>query len=198
MAVKLVVTLTGTSGFSALLQRLGSPAVAAAAATGLNEHAAETRRQTITRVSAFTGVPKGRIARVTKVRRAHAGGEMSAEVVTSDKAIGLEEYGNPHWVRDLNPFADGQRGGAVSSMAGAEATAWNRRRVHKGTFFAQGVVWSRRDGSRTKLKKIHSTVLANEVAKPGWQNSEGAKAFLQLDLERRVVRHVMRIIGAAT
>lgn len=193
MAVKLVATVERTSGFSAIVQRLASPEMAAAAAMGLNEHAAETRRQTISRVSAFTGVPSGRIARVTKVRRARPGGTMVAEVVTSDQAIGLEEYGNPHWVRDLNPLADGKFGGAVSSMAGVEATAWNRRRLHRGTFYAQGVVWVRQSSGR--LRKIFSTVLANEVAKPGWKNSTGAEAFVQMDLERRVMRHILRVVA---
>lgn len=193
MATKLVAKLDRTSQFSALIERLASPQLATAAAMGLNEHAAETRRQSVTRVSAFTGVPSSRVAKVTKVHRARPGGSMMAEVVTSDQAIGLEEYGNPYWVRDLNPLADGKYGGAVSSMAGVEATAWNRRRVHRGTFFAQGVVWKRQESGR--LRKIFSTVLANEVAKPGWHNSEGAKAFLQLDLERRVVRHILRVVS---
>ncbi|KFL31726.1 hypothetical protein JP75_06555 [Devosia riboflavina] len=191
--MKLVAELSRTSDFSVLVQRLGSPQMVAAAASGLNEHASETRRQTITRVSAFTGVPAGRVSKVTKVKKARPGGVMIAEVVTADKAIGLEEYGNPHWVRDLNPVADGKFGGSVSSMAGAEATAWNRRRVHRGTFFAKGVVWKREPSGR--LRKIFSTVLANEVAKPGWRNVLGAEAFVQMDLERRVVRHVLRVVA---
>lgn len=191
--MRLTATLERTSQFSTLVQRLGSPAMIAAAAKGLNEHADETRRQTVTRVSAFTGVPTGRVRKVTRVRKARAGGIMIAEVVTADKAIGLEEYGNPHWVRDLNPAADGKFGGAVSSMAGVEATAWNRRRIHRGTFFAQGTVWTRQANGR--LRKVFSTVLANEVAKPGWKNVAGAEAYAQLDLERRVVRHIMRIVA---
>lgn len=191
--MKLVAELSRTSDFSVLVKRLGSPQMVSAAASGLNEHAAETRRQTITRVSSFTGVPTGRVSKVTKVRKARPGGVMIAEVVTADKAIGLEEYGNPHWVRDLNPVADGKFGGSVSSMTGVEATAWNRRRVHRGTFFAKGVVWKREQSGR--LRKIFSTVLANEVAKPGWKNVLGAEAFVQMDLERRVVRHVLRVVA---
>jgi len=193
MAMQLTATLERTSEFSILVQRLGSPAMAAAAAMGLNEHAAETRRQSVTRVSAFTGVPAGRVGGVTRVKKARGGGLMMAEVITRDEAIGLEEYGNPHWVRDLNPLADGKFGGSVSSMAGVEATAWNRRRVHRGTFFAQGVVWKRQESGR--LRKIFSTVLANEMAKPGWKNVLGAEAFLQMDLERRVVRHILRVVA---
>ncbi|HTM76111.1 MAG TPA: hypothetical protein VL133_00570 [Devosia sp.] len=193
MATKLVATLERTSQFSILVQRLQSPAMAAAAAMGLNEHAAETRRQSVARVSAFTGIPRGRVGRVTRVMKAKGGSFMAASVETRDEAIGLEEYGNPHWVRDLNPLADGKFGGAVSSMPGVEATAWNRRRIHKGTFFAQGVVWSRQPSGR--LRKIFSTVLANEVAKPGWKNVEGAEAYLQMDLERRVMRHILRVVA---
>lgn len=193
MATKIIATLERTSQFTALVQRLKSPAMATAAATGLNEHATETRRQSVSRVAAFTGVPKGRIGSATRVRKARAGGQMMAEVVTRDKAIGLEEYGNPHWVRDLNPLEDGKFGGSVSSMAGVEATAWNRRRMHKGTFFAQGVVWSRQPSGR--LRKIFSTVLANEMANPGWKNAEGAEAYLAMDLERRVVRHILRVVA---
>jgi hypothetical protein len=139
-------------------------------------------------------VPSGRISKVTTVRRAVPGHSMSAQIMLKDEAIGLEEYGNPHWVRNLNPFANKQRGGSVSSMSGVEATAWNRRRVHRGTFFAQGVVWKRTESGR--LRKIFSTVLANELAKPDWKNSTAAEAFLRLDLERRVVRHVLRVIGS--
>lgn len=193
MAMKLVATLDRTSQFSVLVQRLGSPAMAAAAAMGLNEHAAETRRQSISRVSAFTGIPSSRIGTVTRIKKARASAVMVTDIITRDKAIGLEEYGNPHWVRDLNPMADGQRGGSVSSMAGVEATAWNRRRIHRGTFFAQGVVWKRQPSGR--LRKIFSTVLANEMAKPGWKNVLGAEAFLQMDLERRVVRHILRVVA---
>lgn len=188
--MKLTVTLQNSAGFEGLLRKLGSPAIAKAAAQGLSEHAHEQRRQSVTRLAGSTGVPKGRVAGVTRVRVGR-GNSMSAQIELRDEAVGLEEYGGPHWVRDLNPFKYGHRGGEVSSMAGVEATAWNRRRVHRGTFFAQGVVWKRQPNGH--LRKMFSTVLANELAKPGWKNSEQAKAFMALDLERRVVRHVMRV-----
>lgn len=192
MVAKLVATLDRSSAFSALVMKLHGPEMVRAAAMGLNEHGAEQRRQSITRVSSFTGVPTGRMSGATKLVKAAPGGAMMVQIETRDAAIGLEEYGSPNWVRDLNPFADGKRGGAVSSMAGVEATAWNRRRVHRGTFFAQGVVWVRQQSGR--LRKIFSAVLANELAKPGWKNTTGAEAYVAMDLERRVVRHVLRVL----
>jgi hypothetical protein len=63
----------------------------------------------------------------------------------------------------------------------------------RGTFFAQGVVWKRRANGR--LREIYSTVLANELSTRGWQNTSGAEAHLGLDLEKRVVRHILRVVA---
>lgn len=51
-----------------------------------------------------------------------------------------------------------------------------------------------RGGDHSRLRKIYSVVLPNELAKPGWKNSTGAETFAQIDLEKRVVRHVLRIL----
>ncbi|WEJ60224.1 hypothetical protein [Devosia sp. FJ2-5-3] len=194
MAVKMTARVTNVSEFKAIAKVLASPAMKRAAATGLTEHAEEQRRQSLARVSDFTGVPRSRMARATTVKRAIPGHNMMAVVQTADKAVGLEEYGSPNWVRDLNPFAEGRRGGAVSSMPGVEASAWGRRRIHKGTFFAKGTVWVRRGKDSKSLRKIYSVVLANELSKPGWRNELAAGAYLKLDLERRVLRHVLRVV----
>jgi hypothetical protein len=162
-------------------------------ARGLNEHAAEGGRQSVVRINAVTKIPRSRIKSGMSTGKARPGAQMMAMIKLADKAIALDEYGDPRWVRDLNPMAGGHRGGPVSSMAGAEAMGWGNRRIHRGTFVAKGKVWVRRpDGS---LRRIYSTVLANELAKPNWTNAKGAEKYMQLDLERRVNRHLLRDLG---
>jgi len=45
------------------------------------------------------------------------------------------------------------------------------------------------------LKRLSMAVLANELAKPTRPNVPAAEAFMRYDLERRVVRHVVRTVG---
>ena len=193
MAPKIAATFHKKSEIDRFLKNLGGASPKAMAA-GLNEHAGETKRQSVVRINQVTKVPAGRISRSTSVKRAIPSRGMVAEVRLADKAIGLEEYGHPEWVRDLNPMADGQRGGAVSSMPGVMATGWGNRRAHRGTFFAKGKVFKREKSG--KLRKIYSTVLANELATPDWTNVKGARQFMALDLERRIVRHIQRNLGS--
>ncbi len=176
------------------LKSLTGPAMQQAAARGLTEHAQEQRRQSIQRIVAITALPRGRVSGPIKVKPAPAGPATQAEVWVADRAIPLAEYGSPSWVRDLNP---GWAGGPVSSMAGAEVTGWGYRRVHKGTWVAKGQVWKRADhaNNRSPAKMLWGVVLANELAKPTWKNVAGAEAFAQLDLEKRVTRHVLRALG---
>lgn len=166
-----------------------------AAALGLNEHTAEQRRQSVTRISAYAGVPAGRVGSKTRVIKASPARVMEAKVRTSDVAIPLAEYGNPVWVRDLNPMADGKRGGPVSSMRGAEATGWNVRRQFPGAFIANGQVVVRKGKARRPLKVLSMAVLANELAKPTRPNTAAAEQFAALDLNKRVMRHVIRALG---
>jgi hypothetical protein len=177
------------------LRKLDGPELRRAGALGLTEHAGEQMRQAVTRISAYTGVPAGRMRSKTRVVRATPGLTMVAEVVTSDVAIPLAEYGDPVWVRDLNPMADGKRGGPVSSMRGAEATGWNVRRQFPHAFVANGQVVVRTTKNRFPLKVLSMAVLANELAKPSRPNVPAAERFAALDLEKRVVRHVLRTLG---
>lgn len=177
------------------LRKLGGPELQRAAALGLNEHAAEQRRQSVTTISAYTGVPRARVSGKTRVIKARPGPAMEAKVRTSDTAIPLAEYGNPVWVRDLNPMADGKRGGPVSSMKGAEATGWNVRRQFAGAFVAGGQVVVRTTKASRPLKVLSMAVLANELAKPTRPNVPAAEAFAVIDMERRVMRHVIRVLG---
>lgn len=182
--------------FETFIKRLSDPRIRAAAALGLNEHAQEQRRTSVVRISAYTGVPRGRVSGATKVVKAGGGGgSMQAIVRTSDAAISLAQYGNPVWVRDLNPMADGVRGGSVSSMAGAEATGWNIRRQFKGAFMAGGQVVVRTTKAREPLKRLSMAVLANELAKPSRPNVPAAERYAAIDLEKRVLRHVLRMLG---
>ena len=183
--------------FETFIKRLSDPAIRSAAAMGLNEHAQEQRRTSVVRISAYTGVPKGRVSGATKVIKAGGGGTMQAIVRTSDSAISLAQYGNPVWVRDLNPNSDGKWGGSVSSMKGAEATGWNVRRQFKGAFMAGGQVVTRVDHAnpRSKLKRLSMAVLANELAKPSRPNVPAAERYAAIDLEKRVLRHVLRMLG---
>jgi hypothetical protein len=56
--------------FETFLRNLGDPRVRVAAAQGLNEHAAEQRRLSVTGIAAYTGVPKGRVSGATTVIKA--------------------------------------------------------------------------------------------------------------------------------
>ncbi|WP_395175503.1 hypothetical protein [Roseibium alexandrii] len=176
------------------LQNLDSPKLQAAGARGLNEHTEEQRRQSTTRIAAYTGVPIARVRGKTRIKKARAGADMAATVITADVAIPLSEYGSPVWVRDMKP---GWRGGRVSSMAGAEATGWNVRRIFAGTWVAKGQVYRREDPNdpRSRPVRLYGAVLANELAKPTRPNVPAAEKFARLDLEKRVTRHVIRALG---
>lgn len=169
----------GTELF-AFLRKLDSPLMRQAGARGLSEHADEQRRQSVTRIAASTGVPKARVAGKTRVIRASASGHMTARVRTSDVAIPLGEYGVPRW----DP-----------SSRGAEATGWNVRRTFPGAFVRNGQVLIRTSKERYPLKLLSMAVLANELAKPSRPNVPAAGKFAKLDLEKRVVRHVIRALG---
>ena len=192
MGIKVEATSERLWELDAFLKDVYSGELRAAATVGLNEHAEEQRRQSVVRVSSYTGIPTNRMTRVTRVIKARPTGSMEARVETRDAAIGLHEYGNPTWVRDMNPMADGVRGGSVSSMAGAEATAWNRRRQFKGSFMVGGRVVIRTSKARFPLRTLYSAVLANELAKSSRPNVAAAEAYLALDLEKRVVRQILR------
>jgi hypothetical protein len=180
------------------LHKLGSPELKAAAIVGLNEHAGEQRKQSVNRIVAYTGIPKGRVGGKTKLIKASASGSVNTAIIrTADVAIPLAEYGNAVWTRDLNPFADGQMGGSVSSMKGAEATGWNVRRQFPGAFIANGQVVIRRVHSdpRSGLRTLYAPVLANELAKPERPNVPAAERYAAMDLERRVMAQVIRVLG---
>lgn len=176
------------------LRRLNSPALQQAGALGLNEHAHEQRRQSITRITAITALPRSRVAGPIRVKRAVPGPSMEAQVHVADAPMTLAEYGNPYWVRDMSP---GRGGGAVSSMAGAEVTAWGKRRQHRGSWTAKGQVWKRSNYSdpRSRPKRLWGVILAHELAKPTWKNVAAASRFAALDLEKRVTRHIIRALG---
>lgn len=180
--------------FETFIKRLSDPSVMNAARLGLNEHAQEQRRTSVVRIAAYTGVPSGRVSSSTKVIKAGGGG-MQAIVRTTAPSISLAEYGNPVWVRDLNPMSDGKWGGPVSSMKGAEATGWNVRRQFKGAFVAGGQVVVRTSKASTPLKRLNMAVLANELAKPSRPNVPAAERYAAMDLEKRVLRHVLRMLG---
>jgi hypothetical protein len=193
--MKITAEFHQDSSIVQFLRKLDGPEMQRAAALGLSEHADEQARQSVVRISSYTGVPAGRVRSKTRVVRAKPGPTMVAEVVTADVAIPLAEYGNPVWVRDLNPMADGKRGGPVSSMRGAEATGWNVRRQFKHAFIAGGQVVVRKSKSRFPLKRLSMAVLANELAKPSRPNVPASERFAALDLEKRVVRQVIRTLG---
>lgn len=178
------------------LQKMESPQIRQAAVIGLNEHATEQRRLSTRGIAAYTGVPLGRVSSVTKLIKASASAQTAeAKIRTTDRAIMLSEYGQPVWVRDLNPFADGKRGGPVSSMKGAEATGWNVRRQFKGAFIANGQVVVRKSKDKNDLKTLSMAVLANELAKPTRPNVDASERYAAVDLERRVIRQVIRFLG---
>lgn len=165
---------------TALVRRLQNLDMAVPAARGLNEHAEEQRRQSVTRISNFTGIPNGRVSGGMTVKRAVPAPSMTATVESRDRAISLGEYGNPSWSR---------------SMAGAQATAWNRRQVFPGTFVAKGEVLSRQTSARYPLQKLYGPVIPNELSKPSRPNVPAAEAFLALDLEKRITRHIIVALG---
>jgi hypothetical protein len=194
--MKVTAEFHHSQGFETFIKSLADPKIRRAAAQGLNEHAEEQRRGSITRIAAYTGVPGGRVSGKTKVIKAGASAAMEAKIHTADVAIPLAEYGNPVWVRDLNPMADGIWGGPVSSMKGAEATGWNVRRQFAHAFIANGQVVVRKGGDRSDLKVLSMAVLANELAKPTRPNVPAAERYAAMDLEKRVMRHVVRALGA--
>lgn len=174
------------------LRDLGTDGIQEPAARGLTEHAHEQKRQSVVRIAAYTGVPAKRVRSKTVVKSARPGPAMTATVTTADQAISLAQYGRPVWRRDRSP---GWRGGSVSSMSGVEATGWNVRRQFPGTFLAKGLVLRRTGDDRYPLKVLSMAVLANELAKPSRPNVPAAEKFAQMDLEKRVTRHIVRSLG---
>ena len=184
--------LDRSSNIFQLIARLEGGHVQIAAARGLNEHADEQRRQAVTVMTAKTGLPKGRVASVTRTVRAVPGASMEAMVRVTDRAIGLHEYGAPTWARDLSP-KPGR--GAVSSMRGAEATGWNRRKTYTGSFVAKGKVIIRTSDDRFPLKMLSGPVLANELTDMKKSTAPGAQRLAGMDMERRVMRHMQVALG---
>lgn len=193
--MKVTAEVHFSQGFETFVKNLSDPRIQQAAAQGLNEHAQEQRRLSVTSISAYTGVPKGRVGGKTKVIRAAPGAQMEVRVQTADAAISLAEYGSPVWVRDLSPIVDGKFGGSVSSMRGAQATGWNVRRIFPHSFIANGQVVVRTTSEPYPLKRLSMAVLANELAKPSRPNVPAAERYAAIDLEQRVIRHVIRALG---
>ena len=180
MGLKVSAELVRPQQLATFLSKLDSPVIQQAAARGLSEHADEQRLQSITRIQAYTGVPKGRISGKTRTHRASPGPNMVAMVENKDQAISLGEYGKPVWMR---------------SMAGAEATAWNRRQVFEGTFVAKGEVFKRKGAGRLPLEKLYGPVIPNELSKPSRPNVPAATRFAALDMEKRITRMVLVALG---
>lgn len=191
--MQVTAQLDRNSDIFTFLRKLEGPVIQRAAARGLNEHTDEQRRQAVTTMAGKTGLPKGRVASVTKTISASGGASMVSMVRVADRAIGLHEYGQPRWTRDLSP--KGGRG-AVSTMSGAEATGWNRRKVYPGTFVAKGKVFLRKGDGRFPLKMLSGPVLANELSDLKKSTAPGAQRYAAMDLERRVIRHVQVARGA--
>lgn len=178
--MKVTAEFHQSSDLVRFLTKLDSPDLRTAGARGLNEHAQEQRRQSVVRMATTTGVPKGHVAGVTRVVRAKPGTSMMAMVQTEDAAIPLAKFGSPTWSREDR---------------GAQATAWNVRRTFPGSFLAKGQVFVRKSKDRFPLKILSMAVLANELAKPSRPNVPEAQKFVALDLEKRVLRHVLRALG---
>ena len=159
--------------------KIGGAVMQRAAAMGLNEDAQEQRRQSITSITASTGVPKSRVSSKMKVVPAIPGPSMTAIVQTSDQAVMLHEYSNPVWNR---------------TMPGAEVTT-NRTKVYKGSFVRKGYVLTRTSSDRYPLKVLPHVNPANELAKDSRPNVAGRLAFAKLDLEKRVTRHILRSLS---
>ena len=180
MSLKVSAELVRPTVLAEFLMKMESPEIQRAAARGLNEHAGEQRRQSITRIVAFTGIPKSRVGGETKVIKASASKAMTAVVENKDQATTLGEYGSPVWSK---------------LMTGAEAMTWNRRRVFLGTFFAKGEVFIRTTKERYPLAKLFGPVIPNELSKPSRPNVPAATKFVAMDLEKRITRMVLVALG---
>jgi hypothetical protein len=187
----LTVRYSRSAGLEKFLSSLSGPQLREAAGRGLREHGAEQRRLSVNVMTRMTGLPKGRVSSVTKQRTISA---VETHVRVDDRAIGLHEYGSPTWVRDISPrkFGEGIFRGRVSSMPGAMATGWNRRKVYNKSFVAKGKVFIRKGG---KLKMLSGPVLANELVDRKKTNSRSVESYMEADLAQRVLRHVSLAVG---
>jgi len=161
----------------ALAANLGSDMLQHAAALGLNEHTQEQKRQSVVRISAFTGVPSGYVQSKASIRSASPGPVMNSEVRVRDKALNIGQFGSPVWDR---------------SMTGAEFSGWNVRRTVAGSFVRNGKVMKREGEKRYPLRAIWGPVLASELLRTDWKSSipnpEMAERFMASDLTARVFR----------
>jgi hypothetical protein len=157
--------------------KLGGDAIQQAARLGLNEHTREQRRQSIVRVSAFTGVPQGYVSGKTTVRPAAGGAVMESAVVTKAQPMNIAKFGAASWTR---------------AMPGAQATGWNKRQTFKGSFIRNGVVLIRTSGKRNPVRGIYGPSLANELVRRDWKSATPnplmAERFAATDLSARILR----------
>lgn len=185
MGVKVRVETTRMTDLRTLAVSLGSDTLQQAAALGLNEHTQEQKRQSVVRISAFTGVPAGYVRSKASVLNATAGGTMNSEVRVRDKALNVAQFGKPVWSQ---------------AMPGAEITGWNVRRMWKGVFVRNGKAYKyagtmdprRGREGRYPIKQIWGPVLPNELIRRDWRsatpNPEMAERYMASDLTSRVFR----------
>lgn len=177
MGLKIRVEDVRVDGLKAMQAALGGGAIQEGARLGLNEHVDEQRRQSVVRISAFTGVPQGYVGSKTRTLKATGGTTMVAGVETKDKALNIAQFGKATWSR---------------SMPGAEVSGWNVRKIYPGAFVAKGKVLKRKTDKRFPLKAIWGPVLANELLRRDWKsavpNPVMAERFMEQDLAARVLR----------
>ncbi|KAB0269052.1 hypothetical protein [Microvirga brassicacearum] len=184
--IRVSVDKSRVTDLKTLIKRLEGPEIRSAAARGLNEHVRLQERQAVRLLSAQTKIPAGRVAAVTKSVKASASGgsSMEASVDVRDASIPLGQFTYRSWSR---------------GDAGASAGDWNGK-TYKGSFTIAkygGAIFARRPGAKKwPVIRLWGPLLPSELRRADMPTLPAAQRLADTDLERRVLRHLVNVLGA--
>jgi hypothetical protein len=180
MGLKIDARLERGSGWTVLMNGLGTPKLQQAAAAGLNEHMRLQERQIVRLMAGQTKIPAGRVASVTRRRGAGGGAYTEAAIVVQDAAIPLGQY----TFRSQTP-------------GGVTAGDWNTKTYpHTFTIKRYGGFAYRRVGrKRFPVQKVWGPVLPNEALRTDQPAFPAFERFAMSDMQQRVLKRVMAALG---
>lgn len=190
MGIKIDARLERGTGWTRLIDGLGTPKLQAAAAAGLNEHMRLQERNTVRTLGGQTSIPGGRVKSVTRTKPAKAGQQTSASLVVADKAIAL-----------------GQLTGNTQDGSGVRSGDWVKHPSHKGAFIIRrwgNLAFVRRAGDPTTregrskkraLQKLWGPVLPSELLREDQPTFPNFERFALSDMQERVLKRVMLALG---
>jgi len=183
VGLKITVETNGSSVIRTSIQQLSVPNIQGAAARGLNAHIRLQERQAVRVVAAQTKVPAGRVGSISKPRLASPSADMEGAVVFTDQPIPLGEHTFRSWSRGAH---------------GASAGDWSTK-TYAGSFIIRkygGAIYKRVGQKRQPVVRLWGPFLPNELRRPDMPAFPAAVRLADFDLERRVLREIVRAVGS--